>query len=740
MDKPIETQDKYMPQLDCLRAIAVASVAYNHWLPDWTFNLPFGNSGVQLFFVLSGFLITGILVRARSACSNGGRFHVLRSFYARRFLRIFPLYYGVVLVACLADVEPFRETVLWNVTYTTNFYLFFRQDFHLWISHFWSLAVEEQFYLVWPFVMLFAPVRRLKSIIVATITLAIVYRVGIALAFPGVRLSGVLLIGNLHALGGGALLAVLCANSKAAIRLTRWCLIIGGCGTIILYGYGYAAPGPSSQVVLEFRHVCMISLFCWVTHAAAVGFRGRTKALFENPVLVSLGTVSYGIYILHNLATPALTHFADALGIDETVAGGIPRLLCLVAMTVGCAYLSWFLYEKPINSYKRYFPYRPALSRVACDDYKSAAAEAAVVPTTSGASIAPEFRRLQSIWRSRTQSTWCHSQVVAKFGLETLSMDRDLDISVMFSTYNRSEYLRQTLEAMCALDLDGLDVEFVVVDNNSTDDTAEVIDSFAGRLPLLHLFEARPGQNAARNHALDSADIGKIVVFTDDDVVPRKDWLKQILGACEQWPEYDVGGGKIELIWPDGVEAPRWAKENEGIRGIGFAEHDLGPEPKVYQGGSTPCGPNYWVRGKVFSGGIRLDDSLGPMPGQKFCTGNETEFLLRLAAEGRRALYVPGAVVGHRVQPSLLETRNMLKRAIRHGRGWPRASGIPEPEKLTKHPWRWRMRRIVAMAWYIARFLRAQLHWDECLRMKNAVEALCYYAYHREALSMSKGA
>jgi GT2 family glycosyltransferase len=254
------------------------------------------------------------------------------------------------------------------------------------------------------------------------------------------------------------------------------------------------------------------------------------------------------------------------------------------------------------------------------------------------------------------------------------------------------------------------------------------------------LFEPRPGKNCALNHALDTVrQLGEIVVFTDDDVVPHTDWLKVILAACERWSEYDVFGGKIDLIWPDGMEIPRWATENVTIRGVGFGEHDLGTEVKPYQHGSKPSGPNYWVRRTVFSEGARFNESIGPRPGQQFAMGDETEFLLRLAAGDARMMYVPGATVGHHVQVSLLDPGNMLRRAIRLGRGKPHSGGIPDPEKLVKSPWRWRMRRIIAMAWYVVKFLRARLHRDECLRMKNAVEALCDYAYHREALSMSWG-
>jgi hypothetical protein len=292
---------------------------------------------------------------------------------------------------------------------------------------------------------------------------------------------------------------------------------------------------------------------------------------------------------------------------------------------------------------------------------------------------------------------------------------------------------------MCAVDREGLDVEFVVIDNNSTDDTPEVIDSFAERLHLRHLFECRPGKSCAVNHALDTVELGEIVVFTDDDVVPRRDWLTQIAAACERWPEYDVFGGKIELIWPKRAEIPRWATEIVIIRQVGFGEHNVGTEDKPYERYTIPCGSNYWVRSRVLSDGVRLNESLGPpRPGHRFGMGEETEFL-RMAAGGSDLLYVPGSIVGHHVQVSLLDSRNMLKRVILHGRGKVHLRGLPDPERLIDSPWRWRMRRIAAITWYLVRFLGGQLHIDECIRMKNAVEVLRGYGYHREALYLSWG-
>ena len=113
-----------MPQLDSLRTFAVFAVMVHHFWPEATFNLPLGFVGVQLFFVLSGFLITGILWPAREAVQAGRwpAVAVFRRFYIRRFLRIFPLFYGTLAVLWLLDVGEVRESALWHFSYLSNIY------------------------------------------------------------------------------------------------------------------------------------------------------------------------------------------------------------------------------------------------------------------------------------------------------------------------------------------------------------------------------------------------------------------------------------------------------------------------------------------------------------------------------------------------------------------------------------------------------------------------------------------
>ncbi len=138
-----------MPQLDGLRALAVAGVLFSHAGPAiFKDAINTGPLGVKLFFVLSGFLITGILLRARpewqQARYGGAEAEpgvALRAFYARRFLRIFPLYYAVLFAITLLGLPEARETFWWNLFYSSNWYYAIYGEWRGAVSHFWSLAV-----------------------------------------------------------------------------------------------------------------------------------------------------------------------------------------------------------------------------------------------------------------------------------------------------------------------------------------------------------------------------------------------------------------------------------------------------------------------------------------------------------------------------------------------------------------------------------------------------------------------
>jgi len=314
---------------------------------------------------------------------------------------------------------------------------------------------------------------------------------------------------------------------------------------------------------------------------------------------------------------------------------------------------------------------------------------------------------------------------------------KELDISVLIATYNRADILQRTLKSMTGLDHDGLSVEFVVVDNNSSDHTKHVIESFKGSLPIRYVFEPRTGKNCALNRALDEAPLGKLVVFTDDDVKPRNDWLKAIVRISDRWPNYKVFGGKQYLIYPKGIEVPRWAYQS-GIQHWGYALHDWADSDTPYPYGPEyhPSGGNLWVRREIFEEGRRYDESMGPRPFERFPMGSEAIFAVQLAREGFGIMYSPDAAVGHQIQPSQLSSRYIAKRAFRHGKGLPHLRGIGHTELLDKSTVLWYLHRICACGYWIARYGLAKISFLRNRRIEKSTDALRWLAYHMESLRM----
>ena len=219
-----------MPQLDGLRAIAITLVVLHHY------DLPGGGAvyGVHLFFLLSGFLITGILIKAKTAvlAGAGSCWLALRQFYVRRCLRIFPLYYLVVLAGMIVGAEYAREYAPWLLTYTINF-KFADQGWYITnFAHFWSLAVEEQYYLVWPWVVLLIPSHWLRRAAWAMVAVGPLYRLGRILAWRyfdaavPVLHTYISTFAVLDSIGFGSLLAI-ASSETSPIAVRRQLAFVG---------------------------------------------------------------------------------------------------------------------------------------------------------------------------------------------------------------------------------------------------------------------------------------------------------------------------------------------------------------------------------------------------------------------------------------------------------------------------------------------------------------------------------
>lgn len=278
-------------------------------------------------------------------------------------------------------------------------------------------------------------------------------------------------------------------------------------------------------------------------------------------------------------------------------------------------------------------------------------------------------------------------------------------------------------------------MKFVVVDNGSDDQTKKVVESFAPYLNIQYLYEPRSGKNRALNCALEKADLGEIVVFTDDDVEPEGDWLVGIAEACKRWPKHSVFGGRIKVIFPNN-KVPKWGLDPT-VRALAFAEHDYSNEECEYLESTVPFGPNYWVRREVFDNGRRFDEALGPRPTNRIM-GDETSFLLKLLEEGFKIVYCPGVIVGHRIQADRLDFSTLCRRAYWWGRGKAHIYGGPQQDLLKNHAAGWWLCQCGAIAWTTFKALFRIFLVPREGRVIESVKRITDLGYQIEAMRLAR--
>lgn len=260
-----------------------------------------------------------------------------------------------------------------------------------------------------------------------------------------------------------------------------------------------------------------------------------------------------------------------------------------------------------------------------------------------------------------------------------------MDISVLMSTRNRAQRLRDTLEHFQRLSIANHDWEIVVVDNGSSDETQRVLAGAGRHLPLRVLSEPRAGKNRALNLALREA-AGGLLVFTDDDIIPDPGWLQAIWDAAQRWPGFGVFGGRVLPECP--TTTPEWLRQHP-FAVTAFCVFD----PPLQEGAIElyPFGANLAIRKDAMKG-LQFREDVGPA-GSSYAMGSETELLERLRVKGERFIFTPSAVVRHVIEEHQLDWKWLFARSRKYGRGQVmRAAEPPTAKWLFGAPrYYWRM-------------------------------------------------
>lgn len=347
---------EHRTQLDGLRCLAVMLVFVFHAYVNRIGYLPIGEGlnlvligslGVQIFFVISGFLITRQLLTSET----GDFMHDLRIFYIRRILRIFPLYYAVLILLTLTGylLEP-----IWFYTFLFN-YRAFQGDSGGPASVYWSLCIEEQFYLFIPFLLLKTPTRWRLHLLIAVLLMFFVIQYALDLRDPKYMKDYIYLLPESgHYLLWGCIAGYVdrfCEQKNKSpsetmlfvlgLLLTPILLLMMAYFPRLEFKY-YRTP----LIMLQSFGMSLLVLGLWRTQNKLL------LGLFKFPPFAYLGKISYGFYLFHSYAFTLSQH----IYVKYPQANAIDYVLGTFLLTFAAASLSWHFFESPINKLKRHFP------------------------------------------------------------------------------------------------------------------------------------------------------------------------------------------------------------------------------------------------------------------------------------------------------------------------------------------------------------------------------------------------
>lgn len=357
----------YNKQIDGLRGLAIIGVLIFHFINFdnvYIGRLPFGQ-GVNLFFVISGYLITKILLINKENIRQGksSLTRVIKSFYLRRSIRIFPIYYLTIFFLLYIDFQNVYDVWEWLVTYTTNFYVSI--DSHPYIgsfNHLWSLAVEEQFYLIWPFLILLIPIRLIERLIIVIILGSIVFKISYFINLGNSSALNAHTISCADSLGFGALVAywsIYKPELITKINNIKFSVLL----SFLPFVYFVVYPRDYDFVVIVGNNF-LFSIFAFgiVLRASQSKFTFVSKYILESNLVIHIGKISYGIYLYHFFMPDFYNQMIDWFPKYFYLESPF-KTFWLFAFSLLFAEFSWFLFEKPILRLKNKFQYSQKTKR-----------------------------------------------------------------------------------------------------------------------------------------------------------------------------------------------------------------------------------------------------------------------------------------------------------------------------------------------------------------------------------------
>ena len=341
----------YIKGINGLRAIAVILVVIYHWLQQCSLvNIfPIGRIGVDIFFVISGFLISKILFQEKNNddLNFNRKLKIIKNFMIRRTVRIFPIYYILLLFLYITNGVEFRNNIIYYVTYTTNIFFYYTRAWYGMAAHFWSLAVEEQFYLFWPFLLIFINKRYTLKFIIFAIIVGTIY----SFAINDEMGSNILTLSCINAFGIGALYSyfiiykpIYAENASKIIRILFFPMIL-----LIILNY----------TILKLNYFPLRLIVSVITvNFIRICLEGKSKNIFYQimnwKILNFIGILSYGIYLFHNPFTNYWRRLLLKMGMQNKIDNIYLEFMIKFSILILISYLSWIIIEKPFLKLKRY--------------------------------------------------------------------------------------------------------------------------------------------------------------------------------------------------------------------------------------------------------------------------------------------------------------------------------------------------------------------------------------------------